>query len=131
MPLIVAGPGFDAGIVRDDPVGTIDIAPTIAEADWLEGVSLRAGSREHVLTEDDIVDGMSYRTLTTRQWRVTVDLGNPEGGELYDLDADPGELQNLWADVGSRSVRDELVAELDEVRRHDRGRELPQVCAAG
>jgi arylsulfatase A-like enzyme len=131
VPLIVAGPGFEAGVVRDDPVGTIDLAPTITDAEWFEGVPLGTASRDHVLTEDDIVDGMSFRTLTTRQWRITVDLGNPDGGELYDLVDDPGERVNLWADPARRSVRDELWAELDAVRRHDRGRDLPQVCTAG
>ena len=29
-------------------------------------------------------------------------------GELYDLQADPGETLNLWNDEGLRSLRDEL-----------------------
>ena len=29
-------------------------------------------------------------------------------GELYDLQADPGEINNLWQDEALRAVRDEL-----------------------
>jgi arylsulfatase A-like enzyme len=81
--------------------------------------------------------GMHIRTVTTDRWRCTTYLpstvGEPTGlerfddvtwepvapssvifdgseGELYDLDADPGELDNLWDDPGYRRQRDELLS---------------------
>ncbi|HUF85469.1 MAG TPA: sulfatase-like hydrolase/transferase [Acidimicrobiia bacterium] len=138
VPFVVRGPGFDAGAVVDDPVGTIDLAPTFLEAagaavpDELEGRSLLDGTREHVLTEDDTMPGaIQLRTLTTGRWRITRDLNNEDGGELYDLDDDPGELVNRWGDPGYQAERSDLLATLDDVMRHDLGRELPQVGVAG
>jgi len=138
VPLLVRGPGFEPGAVVDDPVGTIDLAPTFLEAsgvgipDELEGQSLLNGAREHVLTEDDTITGaIQLRTLTTRNWRITRDLNNDASGELYDLDDDPGELVNRWRDPACEAERSDLLATLDDIMRHDLGRELPQVGLAG
>jgi arylsulfatase A-like enzyme len=138
VPLIVRGRGFPAGAVVDDPVGTIDVSPTVLGAagvavpSVVQGRPLLDGPREHVLTEDDMIRGvLAFRTLTTRRWRITRDENDPGGGELYDLGDDPGELANRWADPGLRSVRSDLLATLDDVMRHDLGRELPRVCEAG
>jgi arylsulfatase A-like enzyme len=136
--LIVRGPGVATACEADDPVGTIDIAPTALAACGLaippamEGRSLFGTRREHVLTEDDMLRGsFAFRTLTTRRWRLTRDQIALERSELYDLGDDPGELVNRWHDPGLRAVRSDLLALLDDVMRHDLGRELPQVCQAG
>src|SRR3954447_17197629 len=56
VPLLVRGPGVEPGGVVTDPVGTIDLAPTILDAlgmetpKWMEGRPLRDLPREHVLT---------------------------------------------------------------------------------
>jgi arylsulfatase A-like enzyme len=138
VPLIVRGPGFPAGTVIDDPVGTIDLAPTALAACGvqptaaMEGRPLHDGPREHVLTEDDMLRGsFAFRTLTTRRYRITRDEVVPTRGELYDLADDPGELTNRWDDPALRTVRSDLLATLDDVMRHDLGRELPLVCQAG
>jgi arylsulfatase A-like enzyme len=123
VPLIVRGPGFDAGTVNDEPVGTIDLQPTmlavagLAVPDYCQGRPLLDGPREHVLTEDDF-DAMiriPLRTLTTKRYKITRWLDAPDTGELYDLADDPGEFVNRWDDPGYTSVRDDL---LDELARH-------------
>ena len=58
-------------------------------------------------------------------------MHDPDGGELYDLGDDPGETVNRWTDPSLRTTRGDLLALLDDVMRHDLGRELPQVCQAG
>lgn len=138
VPLIVRGAGFAPGRVVDDPAGTIDLFPTAMRAcgleapSTIEGRALQDAPREHVLTEDDILRGaMAFRTLTTKHHRITRNAHDPDGGELYDLGEDPGELVNLWADPARRQLRDELLALLDETMRHDIARELPVVCQAG
>ncbi len=120
LPLIVRGPGFEPGAVVDDPVGTIDLAPTIFEAtgvpapDHLEGRSLRDLDREWTLTEDDfdiaIGDGLRIplRTICTHRWKINVYLEGP-WGELYDLVDDPGEIVNRWDDPSCAAIKDELL----------------------
>jgi arylsulfatase A-like enzyme len=138
VPLIVRGPGFARRAVVDEPVGTIDLLPTLLHACGVpvpssaQGRPLLDGPRDYVLTEDDMIRGvLAFRTLTTRRWRMTRDENDPEGGELYDLGEDPGELVNRWRDPSLRGVRGDLLAALDDVMRHDLGRELPRVCEAG
>jgi arylsulfatase A-like enzyme len=138
VPLIVRGPGMTPGAVVTDPVGTIDVAPTVLRACGLpmpatiQGRPLDDGSREWALTEDDMIRGaLAFRTLTTPRYRLTRAEHDAADGELYDLGDDPGELVNRWADPGMRRVRADLLALLDGVMRHDLGRDLPLVCQAG
>jgi arylsulfatase A-like enzyme len=123
VPLIVRGPGYAPGAAVDDPVGTIDVAPSLLDAagvavpEHVEGRPLLDGGREHVVTENDfdIVVRLSLRTLTTRTHKVTVDRDHAENGELYDLVEDPGERVNRWADPAYASLRSDLVATLHDV----------------
>ncbi len=126
VPLVVRGPGVPAGTVVDDPVGTIDLAPTALAAaglpvpEWVEGRPLRDGPREHCLTENDfdIVGRLPMRTLTTRRHKLHRYLEHP-WGELYDLELDPGELVNRWDDPAYAAVRADLLALCDEVMNHE------------
>ena len=140
VPLVVRGPGFAPGRVVDDPVGTIDCCPTVLEACGLpipatcEGRPLLDGPREWALTEDDMIRGRPRlphphdAALPPHARPCTI----PSGGELYDLGDDPGELvEPLGRPGAADAVRGDLLALLDDVMRHDLGRELPQVCQAG
>jgi arylsulfatase A-like enzyme len=51
------------------------------------------------------------RTLVHDGWRMTVFEGS-ELGELFDLDADPHELSNLWFDPGSADRRAAMMQQL-------------------
>ena len=144
IPLIARGPGVPAGAVVREPVGTIDLAPTMLRAaglevpDHCEGAPLPGiagtptGEREHVLTEDDfdVVAIIPLRTITTDRYKLTRYLDDDELGELYDLDEDPGELVNRWGDEVYRGVRDDLLGLLRDVMPA-RGRVLPKVGLVG
>jgi arylsulfatase A-like enzyme len=133
VPLVVRGPGVDAGRVVTDPVGTIDLAPTMLETagvavpDSMEGRPLRDLPREHVLTENDfeILVRIPLRTLTTTRYKLHRYLEAPFG-ELYDLQEDPGEIVNRWDDDAYASVKSDLLATLDDVMNHEVRKE-PQV----
>jgi arylsulfatase A-like enzyme len=126
VPLVVRGPGVPVGGVVDDPVGTLDLAPTMLDAvgipvpDWMEGRPLRDLPREHVLTEDDfdIIARIPMRTLTTKRYKLHRYLEAPFG-ELYDLQEDPGEIVNRWDDPAYASTRNDLLVLLDDVMNHD------------
>jgi hypothetical protein len=51
------------------------------------------------------------RTLVTRRWRMTIAQGDSYG-ELYDLQNDPDEMDNLFENAAHRGVRAELMEKL-------------------
>jgi arylsulfatase A-like enzyme len=144
VPLIVRGPGVPAGAVIEEPVGTIDLAPTMLRAAGLpvpahcEGAPLPGiagqptGTREHTLTEDDfdVVAEIPLRTVTTARYKLTRYLADDAIGELYDFEDDPGELVNRWDDASYAAVRADLLALLHDVMPA-RGRVLPKVGLVG
>ncbi len=129
VPLIVRGPRVAAGSVAREPVGLIDLVPTILEAAsvpvpaTVEGRSLapylagRGDGRTWVLTENDHEMGMRLylRTVTTDRYVLTRYESSAEIGELYDRAVDPGEFENRWDDPAYAGVRRELSALLSEI----------------
>ena len=129
VPLVVRGPGVRRGVVVDEPVGLIDIAPTVLELAGLaqpgtvEGRSLRtlftgeSQGREWVVTENDHEMGfvLHLRTLTTPRYVLTRYDTLPGVGELYDRAVDPGEVENRWDDPACAGIRRDLLATLADV----------------
>jgi arylsulfatase A-like enzyme len=137
VPFIWAEPRAGAARRTDVLAGTLDIAATILDRTQVEpyngmqGVSLLpalAGSdtaivrdsiaRDSMVIEDDqqravfgLPSGSRLRTLVTRRWRMTIAQGDPYG-ELYDLENDPHEMDNLFDDAAHRGVRAELMEKL-------------------
>jgi arylsulfatase A-like enzyme len=120
-----------AGDRRDDLSGTVDIAPTILERakivpfNGIQGQSLFAADsagtdtgRDALLIEEDGQRAylgfdlpVRCRTLVTEGHRLTIYHG-VDWGELYDLDADPGEMVNSWDDPGHARIQSELTERL-------------------
>ena len=127
VPLLVRGPGIDAGRLIDPPASTLDIAPTlldlagIPEPEGVQGISFAdairgtgAYTRSAALTEnDDDRMPVRMRTLTTAAWRLTAYAGGADG-ELYDRAADPEETHNRYGDAAFEAIRRELEAMLFE-----------------
>src|SRR3954453_19645823 len=126
VPLLVRGPNIPENNVVHEPVGTIDLAPTMLAAAgvdtpaWVEGRPLLDGPREWVLTENDfsVVAWLPLRTITTTRYKLHRYLEAPFG-ELYDLQEDPGEVVNRYDDRGYASTRSDLAALLDDVMNHE------------
>ena len=79
--------------------------------DWLES--------EHPPEAGLFNPGFKMRTLVTRRHRLTAYSGKPYG-ELFDLQEDPEECNNLWDDATHSRLRDELRIELlDKIMRTD------------
>jgi arylsulfatase A-like enzyme len=111
---------------RDELVQMFDIAPTVLEAAGLkpppdfEARSLWGSlsglpddaPRQAVYAElarDHIQTGSEFIVMRRdRQWKIVVYLDDVYG-ELYDLQADPGEVENLWNAASLRTMRDALV----------------------
>jgi arylsulfatase A-like enzyme len=122
--MITAGPGIAVGARVDEPVSTLDLAPTLydvagAEASLeLQGSSLLPLMRGEAETRDFAYNewnmhpsrtgiALELRTVRTRTAKLTVDEITGVG-ELYDLADDPDEMVNRFDDPGASSLRREL-----------------------
>ena len=120
-----AGVAGERGQVVSEPVGLVQLAATfctIAGVDvpeWVQAGPLSGPAPERVLTEWDselFGVGVHLRTITRGRWVCTAYLPGTvhdgSEGELYDLDDDPLQRVNRWADPSCRAVRDDLLADL-------------------
>ncbi|QFH70246.1 sulfatase [Enterobacter sp. E76] len=137
VPLIASGPGFDAGRVVDDVVANIDIAPTVLEAaglpkpkdyDGSSFLSLGSGKapaepRSKTFVYEYFWEYNFPYTPTTfairgEQYKYINYYGVWDTEELYDLKADPKEMNNLINSTDPQIVkvkqdlRQELFAKL-------------------
>lgn len=119
VPCLIQGPGIPKGMVKDDPINTVDILATAADLAGIDapeshGKSWRGlwegrETREFALSEYEVdslrsaVD-MDMMTVRSHRYRMTVDL-RTDTGELYDMQQDPDEMVNLFDDSNSAVIR--------------------------
>jgi len=134
VPWILAGPGVPRGRVVDRRVGLVDLLPTVLELldvappAGLDGRSLLPfapppGARRRRESDYEMEShfprlayGWASLRGLVRGSLVLIEAPRPE---LYDLDADPRELRNLWAERGGRAVVAEMVRSLDRLAEND------------
>lgn len=141
VPMIWRGPGVPVGAVVTDPVSTLDLAPTFcALAETVprlaqHGISLipffwaGSSSRQFALSEWDLLPSragvaLNLRTVRTKTAKLTFDFGSATG-EMYDLAADPDELNNCFDDAACSALRDRLMSLLDSRPDDMRPRQSP------
>lgn len=122
--LIARGPGIGVGQVIDAPVSTVDLAATfldyagVSPASPMHSRSLRPllegqdESRDFAYQEWDMAyfngdPDLRLRTVRTKRHKLSLELASGEG-ELYDLEEDPDEMDNLFDDPERKAVRREL-----------------------
>lgn len=98
VPLIVNGPGIAAS-VREELVGTVDLAPTIAAiagiGPWTgPGVDLRQPVPARPWVADTARFDTARLSVEDAGWRLDLDLKR-RARALYDLSKDPGETHDL------------------------------------
>ena len=125
---VMAGPGIPEGEATRAPSSHLDIMPTLLDLASVDsggahqdGVSLRPVLEGRGLERDarylefhPRIDGRVYNhSIVTGDWRLTLYPQSDDGwGELFDLQADPGEHRNLFADATYRTIRDRLAEAL-------------------
>jgi len=117
VPLIVYAPGAKGnGRATTRLVELVDLFPTLAELcgvpkpSGLAGLSLRplldnpdAPRSRPAFTQVNRGKNLMGRSVRTESWRYTEWDEGRAGTELYDHDADPGEMRNLAADPARRA----------------------------
>ncbi|QDV63161.1 sulfatase family protein [Crateriforma conspicua] len=133
VPMIVWSPDRIRGGRRiESLVQQMDLGPTILQwagvevPESLEAESLMPAvncddfsGRPYVYCEqarDAVLTGCQFMTMVRdRQYKLVHFLDEPDG-QLFDLQADPGELDNRWNDANLAEVKQRLLAELREWR---------------
>jgi arylsulfatase A-like enzyme len=133
VPFLYADPTEGTpGTASDALAGTIDIGATILDRaqihpyNGMQGHSLRPlaanpdldGTRDAFLIEEDnqralagLGENPRARSLITHRWRLSVYAGH-SWGELYDLEKDKGEFNNLWDSGAHRDIKTALLERL-------------------
>lgn len=129
VPLIISGPGIlNNGARSDALVELVDLAPTLLQATdtdphpGMQGHSLwplLTGKKSLETHRDDIYceyynamgwhrEPAAHATMVrNRQHKIVVAHGTG-GGELYDLNSDPQETNNLWNSPNHTAIRLEM-----------------------
>lgn len=129
--LMAAGPGIAEGKVVTDAVSTVDLTPTLLDLGGATSDKAYHGQSLLPHLTNGAADGLrgmahiewgldasrcgvdlDLRSVVTQRYRYTREL-NSGAGELYDLQEDPREMNNLFDDAGRRPI----VAELEDIRR--------------
>jgi len=153
VPLLVRWPGHvPAGVTVDSPTQTVDLTSTVLAATgmtaampWAQGqdlVSLTAAcdgvGRDWALVEyrdsnfpqDPPIFTTMLRYGTTKLvlWHGHPATGRVTEAELYDLQADPDELLNLWNKPEAASLQTDMLIKFADVLTATEDRSRPRVA---
>ncbi len=116
VPLMIAGPGIDPGL-REAPVSALDVPATLAElagvdttefSSWSDGESLRplleGGERENGVRMEYAAEGSYAPLVSIRKGRYKFNFCELDPPQLFDLEADPDELDNLADDSAHAAI---------------------------
>lgn len=122
IPMIIRGSGIEQGKRTDALMEHVDIVPTLLDAiGWepvygVQGISqlpVLMGQKSHVrtsaVTSYDARDrGINVKCLRTEQYKLVVFAGEAYG-ELFDLNVDPRESNNLFFDPAFSVMKQRLM----------------------
>lgn len=143
VPFIASQPGaVPQGAQSDQLVSLVDLMPTMMDAvgqpvpAGLDGKSQwnawRGGRavRDHVLVENrHQPHTLHLLTWIDQRHKITV-YKNRDYGELFDLEADPGEFNNLWNEPSAQSLKRDLLARLPRESLTNDPPPMPRVAVA-
>jgi arylsulfatase len=131
VPMVISWPaGMQAQVPSDALVELVDLAPTLLDAaeipipEYMQGKSLLPllrgeceSVKSHVLCEyNDALAGLGMDDhshgimVYDGRYKICVYQGHHLLGEIYDLQQDPGEFNNLWNKPAHSALKTELLA---------------------
>lgn len=125
VPLIVRGPGYQAGVTSTELVGQSDLAPTVVALAGATAERTMDGADLGPLLRGDSVAWRSSLLISSRQTASydavrTHDHMYAEHltgeSELYDMAVDPGQLESKHNDPGYATVKATLALQLQALR---------------
>jgi len=144
VPMLAAwGDRITPGSTNDSVQSLVDFAPTfIAAAGGESPVNMQGldqtdawrgggSARDHAIVENhhQASDAVHLRTLVTQRYKLTVYRGR-NWGELFDLEDDPGELNNRFDDADYAEVRAQLIEQLVQASLASEPTYCPRVSGA-
>jgi arylsulfatase A-like enzyme len=140
VPMIVSRPGTLPRGARSEAIqNLVDLPATFLRAAGLEPPVEYEGADElpswldpsRAVREDTVVEERPYdtdfnmRVLVTPTHKLAF-YAHRDYGELYDVEADPDQVRNLWADPACRDLRERLVMRLLSLEMNRRRPRLTQ-----
>ena len=144
VPLIASMPGTIPENTRSSALqSTVDLAPTfLSFADLpvpriMTGLDMKpewtgesGPTRKHVIVENrHNPTTMNMKTYIDQRYKITVHF-NQEYGEIYDLEADPGEYKNLWDSEAHQDLKRDLLLKFMYADMAIEPMPMPRVCGA-
>ena len=143
VPMLLAGPDIPVG-VRREPVSHVDVYPTVmeclgAEAPGASGFSLLQKMPERTVLSEFHASSSRAGEFMVRhgKWKYVYFVRYPDRPELFDLENDPEELNDLGADPKHAGTKKECHEKLrgildpEEVDRRAKRRQAEIVAANG
>lgn len=144
VPMLVRWPGqVPAGVVSDSLQSLVDLAPTMLSAAKLPipyemtGVDETAvwfnqipTIRDHIIVENrHQPTTLHLKTYVNERYKLTVYFGR-DYGELFDLQEDPQEINNLWDDPDFTDLKAKLTMKLLQAEMGKEPMPMPRVARA-
>ena len=122
--LIFNGPNIAANQIVDQPVSTVDLASTFYDFCGINNqFNIQSRSLRKLIESKQETRDVAYnewrtgsdrynlmldlRLVRTKKYKATFELESGDG-EMYDLQEDPSEMNNLYNDLGYKKIKREL-----------------------
>jgi len=144
IPMIAKLPGtLPSGITSDKLQSIVDVAPTILSAAGIDvprcmtGINMMPewsekteAIRDHVICENrHQPTKLHLKTYVNQRYKITIYYGQ-NYGELFDLQEDPNELNNLWDDEAYKELKSDLCMKFFHAEMIKEPLPMPRIAGA-